>query len=239
MPFQRPAPNFRNAEFEGCWLAEALSEPTTGGDGLFLEVRRTDGQFLLLLIDVAGHDLTAARIGDEIEGHLITKPQCHDVSPGELLSQLNFLLESTWDEHHRLVTALAVRLNGPGGRIEGSSAGHPRPLVGQPGAAWSAWPAPGGPPLGAAPRAFSYPWGTCPVSSGQQVLVFTDGVTEAGQQAAGLPQFQSGPLQVFLAGLAPGTPLGTVVGSLWVVVRQHAGQAWPEDDVTLVGLHRR
>jgi serine phosphatase RsbU (regulator of sigma subunit) len=239
VPFQRPAPTFRNVWFEGCWLAEAQQEPTTGGDGLFLEVRRQDGQFLLLLIDVAGHDLIAAEIGDFLEGLLVSDPQCRDLSPEGLLSRLNVLLQPVWANSQRFVAALALRLDGPNGRIEGNSAGQPAPLVGLTGGLWSAWNVPGGPPLGVPSPTFSYARGDFSLPTREEVLFFTDGVTEAGHQAHGGTQFQHGPLQAFLTGLAPGTPAGALLAGLWEALRQHAGAHWPEEDVTVVALRRR
>jgi hypothetical protein len=70
---------------------------------------------------------------------------------------------------------------------------------------------------------------------GQHLLAFTDGVTEAGR---GRSQHFEGQLQGFLDALPAGLPAGHVMVRLLQALQIHAGAVWPEDDTTLVCLHR-
>jgi serine phosphatase RsbU (regulator of sigma subunit) len=68
------------------------------------------------------------------------------------------------------------------------------------------------------------------------LLAFTDGVTEAGRSHGQLFQ---GQLHSFLDALPAGLSAGQVVVRLLQALQIHAGAVWPEDDTTLLCLHRR
>ena len=75
-----------------------------------------------------------------------------------------------------------------------------------------------------------------PLTVGQQVLAFTDGVTEAG--ASGGKQFQYGDLTWFLSHLPGGLLVDQVVGQLVRALQSHVTVGWPEDDTTILCLQR-
>jgi serine phosphatase RsbU (regulator of sigma subunit) len=95
---------------------------------------------------------------------------------------------------------------------------------------------PGGTLLGVAQPDEVYQEGQRALGADQQLLAFTDGVTEAGQSLG--RQFQ-GRIQGFLDALPAGLPVGQVVLRLLQALQVHAGAAWPEDDTSVVGVHRR
>jgi sigma-B regulation protein RsbU (phosphoserine phosphatase) len=207
---------------------------TVDGDAIFPERNRLDGRFLFLLIDVAGHGQPAADIVAEV-GLFLQDPVCENQQPAALLQILNGMLQQTFAATSRFVAGLAILFDSRGHLIA-SNAGQPEPWVGQPGVGWQAWPVPGATFLGVAQPDEVYPEGARALGADQQLLAFTDGVTEAGQARG--QQFQ-GQLHAFLDALPAGLPVGQVVVRLLQALQIHAGAAWPEDDTTVVGVHRR
>ncbi len=207
---------------------------TANGDAVFPECDRLDGCCCFLLIDVAGHGQPAADIVAEVR-LLLQDPVCEKQQPANLLQILNGMLQQTFAATNRFVAALAVLFD-VHGQLIGSNAGQPEPWLGQPGAAWQPWTVPGGTFLGVAQPDEEYQEGPAVLPVGQQLLAFTDGVTEAGRSQGRLFQ---GQLQAFLAGLPPGLSAGQVVVRLLQALQIHAGAVWPEDDTTLVSLQRR
>jgi sigma-B regulation protein RsbU (phosphoserine phosphatase) len=207
---------------------------TVSGDAVFPSHARLDGRFLFLLIDVAGHGPQAADIVAEV--HLFLQDAvCHNQQPAALLQILNGMLQQTFATTGRFVAGLAVLSDGHGNLIA-SNAGQPPPWIGQAGVKWQQWAVPGGTVLGVAQPDEEYQEGPAALQVGQQLLVFTDGVSEAGRSHGRLFQ---GQLQGFLDALPAGLSAGQVVVRLLQALQIHAGAAWPEDDTTLVCLHRR
>jgi sigma-B regulation protein RsbU (phosphoserine phosphatase) len=230
MPFVRLAGAF--AQFP--ILGFAVEVPSFGemasGDGLFQEMERGDEQLMLLLVDVTGHGLAAARTVALLSQRLLPDPRCAGLDPADLLDQLNGMLEQEFLSTGRFVVALALCVDAQG-TVMAANAGQPSPHLGTPGSAWSQWDVPGGTPLGIDPTA-AYSQGSMPVPAGQFLLAFTDGVSEAGAGRGDL--FQNGGLASFLAGSIPGdTPQGITV-RLLAALLAHAGGLWPEDDTTVL-----
>jgi sigma-B regulation protein RsbU (phosphoserine phosphatase) len=204
------------------------------GDAVFLSCDRSDGRFLFLLIDVTGHGQPAADVVAEVRLHL-QDPVCENQQPAALLQILNGMLQQTFAATNSFVAGLAVLFDGQG-QLTASNAGQPAPWVGQPGASWQPWAVPGGTFLGVAEPDEEYPEGLAALQVGQQLLAFTDGVTEAGRAHGRLFE---GQLQGFLDGLPAGLSVGQVVVRLLQALQIHAGAAWPEDDTTMIGVQRR
>ncbi len=207
---------------------------TIDGDAVFLSCGRSDGGALLLLVDVAGHGQPAADVVAEVR-LLLQDPICANRRPADLLQLLNGMLQQAFAATTRFVAALAVLFE-DNGNLAASNAGQPLPWIGQPGAAWQEWAVPGGTFLGVAQPDEAYPEGAAALGVGQLLLTFTDGVTEAG---ASHGQLFQGQLPGFLQALPVGLPAGQVVVRLLQALQVHAGAAWPEDDTTVVCLHRR
>jgi hypothetical protein len=89
MPFTPPPPTGRLLGFDFHWRECPCFGETVSGDGLFLEVSRTDGQLLLLMVDVMGHGAPAEQIVTYLRDKLLTQPGCWGLSPGQLLALLN------------------------------------------------------------------------------------------------------------------------------------------------------
>jgi sigma-B regulation protein RsbU (phosphoserine phosphatase) len=207
---------------------------TVSGDAIFPSHNRLDGRFLFLLIDVAGHGQPTAGIVAEV--HLFLQdPVCHNQQPAALLQVLNGMLQQTFAATGRFVAGLAVLLDGQGNLIA-SNAGQPLPWIGQPLANWQEWAVPGGTFLGVAQPDEEYQEGPATLQVGEQLLVFTDGVSEAGRSRGVLFH---GQLQAFLDALPAGSSAGQAVVRLLQALQIHAGAAWPEDDTTVVCLHRQ
>jgi sigma-B regulation protein RsbU (phosphoserine phosphatase) len=207
---------------------------TVDGDAVFFSRDRSDGRFLFLLIDVAGHGQPAADVVDEVRLFL-QDPVCENQQPGALLQILNGMLQQTFAAIGRFVAALAVLFD-VHGNLTASNAGQPEPWIGQSGASWQVWMVPGGTFLGVPEPDEEYQEGPATLQVGQHLLAFTDGVTEAGRSHGQLFQ---GQLPGFLNALPGGLSAGQVVVRLLQALQIHAGAAWPEDDTTLVCVHRR
>jgi serine phosphatase RsbU (regulator of sigma subunit) len=201
-----------------------------------VEIGRQDGHLLVLLVDVTGHGHSAAQTVELLEHHLLVDPVCWGLHPADLLTRLNGMLQAEFAFTGRFVTAVVLLVEGEGGTLTGGNAGQPEPQVGQPGAVWQPWHLPGGPPLGILIPDGGYQETSTTLLTGQQLLAYTDGVTEAG--ALGGNQFQHGPLQRLLASLPAGLSGDQVIARLLQTLQSHVPIAWPEDDTTILCLER-
>jgi serine phosphatase RsbU (regulator of sigma subunit) len=240
-PFDSPPPVPSFDFFPALFLCRGEA---VNGDAVFPETGRADGRFLFLIIDVAGHGPTAAAIVDEVR-LMLQDSACHDQQPADLLQILNGMLQQTFAATMRFVAALAILIDGTGAVIA-SNAGQPAPWVGQPGGNWQQWAVPGRTFLGVAQPDEAYAEGPVVLAPGQNLLAFTDGVTEAGRWRKDL---FAGRIPDFLSSLPAGLSAGQVVVRLLQALQVHAGAdypvtassgaIWPEDDTTVIGLSRR
>jgi sigma-B regulation protein RsbU (phosphoserine phosphatase) len=237
MPFQTLAAPFTIGDVDAFPAQVPCHGEMVSGDGLFVETGRTDGRLLVLLVDVMGHGVSANQTVSVIENQLLPQAACADLRPGDLLTTLNIILQPVYATTGRFVTALALLLDGQNGALLGGNASQPEPQLGQPGGAWQPWHLPNGPPLGILLLEGGYQDDAITLTSGQQLLVFTDGVTEAGAMQG--TQFQHGSLQRCLARLSPGLPADQVVAQLVQAVQAHVPVGWPDDDTTVLCLQRR
>ncbi len=209
---------------------------TVSGDGLFVEIGRRDAGLLFLLVDVMGHGPTAAETIALLERGPLRDPLYEDLQPGDLLTRLNGRLQAEFALTGRFVTALAILAQEQRGDLTGANASQPEPSIRRSGGHWQPWRLPGGLPLGILVPTGGYQETTTTLTSGQQVLAFTDGVTEAGATQG--KQFQHGPLQGFLANLPAGLSPDRVVARLVQALQGHVPVGWPEDDTTILCLQR-
>jgi phosphoserine phosphatase RsbU/P len=238
MPFQPLAATLAIGGIECFSAQQPCHGQTTSGDGLFVEVGRKDAQHLFLLVDVCGKSDPAAQLVALLEHHLLPDPVCENLRPAELLTLLNGMLQQAFAATGRFVAALALLANGQSGTVTGGNAGQPAPHIGQPGGNWQAWGLPGGAPLGILIPGGGYQEAVAPLTAGQYLLAFTDGVSEAGASKGKMFQFQHGPLQAFLAGLPAGLTADQIVLRLVSALQAHVGGNWPEDDTTILCLQR-
>jgi serine phosphatase RsbU (regulator of sigma subunit) len=236
MPFQRPPASFAHPGITTVWRSQACSGETNSGDGLFLESGRADGSMLFLIVDVMGHGDDASQTVNLLESRPLPDLSCQDLSPADLLKVLHGMLESEWVTTGRFVTALALLIDGTQGTVKASNAALPEPFVGRPGDSWQSWRLPGVSPLGLPIPDGEFAQAARHLATGEQVLAFTDGVSEAG--AAHGTQFQHGPLQTWLKGLPGGLVVDQVVSQLYQAAQAYVGAGWPEDDLTVLGVQR-
>jgi PAS domain S-box-containing protein len=159
------------------WEIASLYRPA-GGDrrvdvgGDFYEVFGGAGGWFAVIGDVTGKGVAAATLTALLR-HGSRFASRHDPRPAAILSQLDEVLRSRSEDS--LCTALCVRFEDAGMVI--SSAGHPPALVvnadGQVGEV------PGTGPLLGAFADGDWPELVLPVSEGEMVLMYTDGVTDA------------------------------------------------------------
>ena len=128
---------------------------------------------------------------------------------------------------------------GESGRSRPATRGTRTRWLGWPGGAWQPWDLPIGPPLGITDPALpGYAKHSLTLLAGQQLLAFTDGVTEAGKTSVPPSLFQH-QMPAFLAALPQAAPADEVVGTLVGALQTRAGASWPEDDTTILSLCRR
>lgn len=235
------------------WDVAVRYEPATRADGSrgevsgdFYDLRvRPDGHVLAVLGDVSGRGpraaATTAALRWTIRGLSSLVPD-----PGRLLEHVADAVHDSLDD--RFATVAAVRLPGfPAGSTEGESgdvvvalAGHPQPallprdaparFVGQPGMLLGPF------------SAVDVTEEVVPVRSGDVLVLFTDGVTEAASPAHELLGDEG-----LLAALDAVRPVGgssrgptadEVADAVLEAVARHV-DGGPTDDLTLMVLRRR
>jgi len=158
-------PGFR---FDSAW------EPagTVAGDW-FDWIELSSGRLGIVLADVSGKGMPAALLMSATRATLRTLARL-DLSPGETLKQLNRMLISDMPAN-KFVTMVYGVLEPKSREITFASAGHLRPLLIN--GKCEFLPIDTGLPLGLA--ASSYPEYTVRLKPGTQVLLYSDGITEA------------------------------------------------------------
>ncbi|MBE0475705.1 MAG: SpoIIE family protein phosphatase [Coriobacteriia bacterium] len=146
-----------------------------GGD--FYDFIRVDEvRFVLVLGDISGHGLEAARHMTAAKGALRSFA-VEDPSPGRVLDRANVVIGEQL-EPGRFVTVFLTLLDTETGEVRTANAGHPPPFVlTAPEGRQSVLPV-GGPPLGVVPG-FEYEESTVRLRDGDWVVAFSDGLTEA------------------------------------------------------------
>ena len=131
------------------------------------------GRLGIVLADVSGKGMPAALLMTASRAMLRTLARLH-LSPGETLKQLNHMLLTDMPAN-KFVTMVYGVLEPESRRITFASAGHPRPLLIN--GSCEFLPIDTGLPLGLATS--SYPEFTVLLKTGTQVLLYSDGITEA------------------------------------------------------------
>jgi serine phosphatase RsbU (regulator of sigma subunit) len=223
--------------FETAWAEAPFHGETVSGDALFVETGRAEGGWLFLLVDVMGHGPSTVETMECLRASL-GDHESEGLRPAELLRRLNGSLQPAFlaeKDRDRFVCVLAVLIDSSGDKLTGSNAGLPGPRSRSLRGDWAVWKVPGGPPLRILMPGAEYEEATAPLSSGQLLLLFTDGVAEAGEKAH---QFQKERMGTVLGELSGEATPGQVVQALLQAVREHVGDNWPDDDTTLLCLSR-
>jgi stage II sporulation SpoE-like protein len=173
----RPLPGQLGPLQLGVIYLAAAADAKVGGD--LYDVARTSHGIRLIIGDVRGKGLGAVEVAADMLG--MYREVAHEVHTlGELARRLDAGLSRRWGQHEEFVTALLAEIDPEAGRLSIFNCGHPPPiLISDDGVAVLEVPAPA-PPLGlltlgdssGAARTLSF-------KPNDQLLLYTDGVTEA------------------------------------------------------------
>lgn len=234
----RPLPSQVGPVGVGVVYLAAAAEALVGGD--LYEVARTPHGIRLIIGDVRGKGLGAVETAADVLG--IFREVAHEVyTLAEVARRLDAGLARRWAEHEEFVTALLAEISPEAGRLTIYNCGHPAPILLSPGGPGGnpppsvttvevAAPAPplGIMSLGDSSRASR----TLDFRPGDELLLYTDGVTEARD---GERLFY--PLGERVAALATASPDGRrpdVLEWLRADLLRHAGGPLDDDAAMLL-----
>ncbi len=163
-------------EFGVVYLA-AAADAKVGGD--LYDVTKTPHGIRLIIGDVRGKGLGAVEVAADVLG--MYREIAHEVHTlAELARRLDAGLARRWGQHEEFVTAMLAEIDPNAGRLTIYSCGHPPPiLISADGVTVLEVPAPA-PPLGLLTLGDgSGAARTLPFKPNDQLLLYTDGVTEA------------------------------------------------------------
>jgi Stage II sporulation protein E (SpoIIE) len=179
----RPLPKQLGPLELGVVYLAAAADAKVGGD--LYDVTKTPYGIRLIIGDVRGKGLGAVEVAADVLG--MYREVTHEVHTlGELARRLDAGLARRWGQHEEFVTALLAEIDPDAGRLSIFSCGHPPPiLISGETVQVLEVPAPA-PPLGLLTLGDSSGAArTLPFKPNDQLLLYTDGVTEArdGQRA--------------------------------------------------------
>jgi len=158
-------------------------QPSSAMAGDFFEiVPVSDTAVGLFLCDVMGHGVRAALVTALLRG-LLTQAGPNSANPAAFLCDLNRELRDILRRSDTMVFATAIYLvaDVQAGEVRIANAGHPHPVVVRPGVhSVDLWQSPEGPDpaLGLLPDT-TYTAHSIPMSAGDSLMVYTDGLFEA------------------------------------------------------------
>jgi sigma-B regulation protein RsbU (phosphoserine phosphatase) len=186
-----------------------------------------------VLGDVSGKGVPAA-LFMAIASTLLRASALHHESPGACLTSMNeYLVEKHASGMY--VTLFYGILNTRTGVLEYSNAGHNPPYAFSPDGQVRPLKDRCGPMLGLF-EGFQYPTRSTELRSGEGVLVFTDGVTEARDKDGNF--YENSRLEAYLAASAS-RPVDELVRGLQSEIERFEGGAPRGDDITALALRRR
>jgi serine phosphatase RsbU (regulator of sigma subunit) len=196
-------------------------------------LRVDDRRLALLVADVTGHSVAAALIASMVKV-AFSSQLAHADAPGRVLAEMNRVLCGHFEG--RFVTAACVFLDADRPVVSYSLAGHPPPLLLKASTGEMIELREGGLVLGLFPDA-SYPTEEIRFDSGDRVVLYTDGVTEARDRSGAW--FGDRELRAFIAAHRDRPP-GEFLDALIAYLRRWSGRnGGPfEDDVTIVAIDR-
>lgn len=205
-----------------------------GGDyyDVFPDPSGNPSRFGFLIADASGHGPSAAVVVSML--HTVLRNMAELPSPDRLLEELNRRLFAR-RIGNSFVTALAGVYDADAGTLEFAGAGHPPPLVHGSGGVREL-ELDGGPPLGILDVIGSSVT-TRKFASGERVLLYTDGISEAMSATNELFGVSRVVRAVEAAPRPPAEP-ESVLRTLDAAIRAHIGAAKPSDDQTALLLER-
>jgi len=221
-----------SAVTEGTGLeASAILHPAQAVGGDLYEVLRTpDGNLVAVMGDVSGKGIPAA-LFMAVTMTLVRAMAPDSRTPAEILRRVSDTLASQ-NPRNMFVTILCAIYDVPTGRLDYSSAGHPPPVLVREGKAEFL---PLEPDMVAGIMAgLSAPGHSVQIQTGDQVVFYTDGVTEAFNAAGEL--YGEARLLAELTGRSGRTAAETT-DSLLKSVRAHAAEHPQSDDIAVLVLN--
>jgi serine phosphatase RsbU (regulator of sigma subunit) len=173
----RPLPGQLGPVELGVIYLAAAAEAKVGGD--LYDVTTTEYGIRLIIGDVRGKGLGAVEVAADVLG--MYREVAHEVHTlGELARRLDAGLARRWGQHEEFVTAVFAEIDPQAGRLSIFNCGHPPPiLISEDGVTVLEVPAPA-PPLGLLTLGDSSGASrTLRLKPNDQLLLYTDGVTEA------------------------------------------------------------
>ena len=214
----------------GCEGAARMIPATTMGGDFYDYIELPDGRIGLVIADVSGHGVPAAFFMAVARTNLRELAVRHS-DPGECLAQTNDAL-CAQNPQDLFVTVFYCILDPKTGVLRYANGGHNPPYVRRAAGPVESLTGAGGLVLGALPGA-TYPTHTVQLLSGDRLVLYTDGVTEAFNPAAELYGAQRLADEVHVHG--SGTP-AALVERICQSVTNFAGTAPQSDDITLTVL---
>jgi serine phosphatase RsbU (regulator of sigma subunit) len=179
------------------------------------------GQTLLAIGEVAGHGLRAAATMAQLR-HALGALAAATTEPAELLRLLNLVLFDSGDG--ATATAIVARFDPATQSLTWAQAGHPAPLMARSGVP-APLPRPRGLLLGAV-RDAAYDEETVPMTVGDLLLLYTDGLVERRGRSIDEGMERVAQTVAEAIATAPEQPLARLLGQL--------RQANPDDDTCMV-----
>jgi serine phosphatase RsbU (regulator of sigma subunit) len=214
----------------GCVAAARMIPATTMGGDFYDYIELPDGQVGLVIADVSGHGVPAAFFMAVARTNLRELAARH-TDPGECLAQTNNVL-CTQNPLDLFVTVFYCILDPKTGVLRYANGGHNPPYVRRAAGPVEQLDGAGGLVLGAMPGV-KYPTHTLQLLRGDQLVLYTDGVTEAFNPAEELYGAQRLVDEVHVHG--SGTP-AALVERICKSITNFADTAPQSDDITLTIL---
>ncbi len=211
--------------------ARLIPARAVGGD-LYSVIQLDDGQFFIAVGDVSDKGIPAALFMSRVVtlANLLI-PKMPDLS--HLLADLNNELAENNDEC-MFITLFCVLLDPNTDELRYASAGHNPPVVISADGA-SLLPVDSGAPLGLFPDR-SYSESSFKLTKGQRLVIYTDGITEAFDEAH--HEFSEGRLLDLLSEIGNKGSAETLAEKVLEEVADFAGAEPQSDDITLLVLER-
>lgn len=224
-----PTPESSAADLEINGFYRSASE--CGGDW-WTHFRLRDGRHIVLLGDVTGHGTGSAMVCAVVKGYSDSFVGRESLRLAEILGELNLVVLKMGGVANRAMTMAALAIDPVRREVTFANAGHPHPILlraGAPGA--SSYLISSGNILGLAPDS-AYGEKTIAFAPGDQILLFSDGLTESTNRAQQM--YGDRRLRSFLKSLDPARTAAATAHALIADLTEFVAGETQGDDITAV-----